>query len=74
MEKVISKFKNSTEENITKVTLEPEKELFSSGSTVWSLSTKSFGFPDHNLNVPSHGYVWNNQMITPKPINHFGNY
>lgn len=53
---------------MTKVTLQPEKELFSSGSTVRSLSTKSFGFPDHNLNVASYGYIWDNQMISPKPV------
>lgn len=56
---------------MTKVTLQPEKELFSSGSTVRSLSTKSFGFPDHNLNVASYGYIWDNQMISPKPVKSF---
>ena len=73
-EKAISKLKNSTERSMTKVTLQPEKELFSSGSTVSSLSTKSFGLPDRNLNVPSQGYTWHNQVISPKSINHFGNY
>lgn len=66
--------KNSTEWSKTKATLQSEKELFSSGSTVWSLSTKSFGFPDCNLNIPSCGYIWDNQLISPKSINHFINY
>jgi hypothetical protein len=35
-EKVISKFKSNIEGRMTKVTLQPEKDLFSCGSTVWS--------------------------------------
>lgn len=67
-EKFISKFKNSIERS-NKRTLQQEKEHFSFDCTVWSLSTKSFGFPDCNLIVPSHGYIWDNQMISLKHIN-----